>query len=370
MHWAKITAITLLGAGLLIGSLAAAQTYNPYSYQYPTTQYQYPQTQYQYPQYGVCPNLYSNLTVGSWGTQVSELQRFLMSRYGDTRLTGGYYGTLTAYYVAQFQRSNGIAATGGVGPQTRAAIARTCGGNPYPGPVPAPYPSVSTFRLDKSFTLDVGESAKEYRGNLTVTLTQVGGGYIWPYYSSNDDSVRVTLAYSCTPGTYCIYAPQQSYTLEEDDSVDFMGYEVTVTNVGSNRATFRVENDNNDDDDDDDARINITDPTANEDFEQGDEMRIAWSVSDEPNNASVILDLYDEDDDRIGTIAIEDGETGTYEWDIPHGGGFCTQQYPNGLCGWDLEGDYYIKARLVQGNGFSSGFQYDTDDSGVFTIED
>jgi hypothetical protein len=356
----KLAALAVVGVGLCAGSLVSAQYYNQYGYQYPSPQ----PYAYEYPQYpSACPNLYTNLTLGSSGQQVIELQRFLATRYYQ-QITG-YYGRQTAGNVAQFQRASGILATGGVGPQTRAAILRSCGG--YPGPYPTPTPSNQTFRLDRAFTLDEGESAMEYRGSLTVRLDRVGEPYSW-YSSRDDDTVRVTLSFSCRPGTYCIYAPTQSYTLEEDDSVEFMGYEVEVTDIGSNRATFRVTDD--DRDDDDDARITVTDPAVGEDFEQGDEMRIAWTVQDEPRDASVILDLYTENDRLVGTIAIEDGETGDFEWDVPERGEFCTAQYPNGLCGRDLEGDYYIKARLVAGNGFTNGFEYDEDDSGVFTIED
>lgn len=360
----KLIGLVAVGVGLLVASLATAQTYNPYTYQFPTYQYQAPQYGS-----GACPAIYSNLLRGARGTQVNELQRFLLSRYNDTRLAGGYFGQLTHTYVQRFQRENGISPTGGVGPQTRAAIMRACGGI-TPGPMYRnPTPSQATFRLDKSFTLRIGQSAQEYRGSLTVTLNQIDGGYSWPYYySANPDSARVTLAFNCAPGTYCLYAPQQSFTIDEDDSVEFMGYEVELTNLDNDRATFKVNDD--DRDDDDDATIDVTDPTTNEDFEQGDEMRIAWTVRDEPSNASVVLDLYTENDRFVGTIAIEDGESGSYEWDVPEGGEFCTLQYPNGLCGRDLDGDFYIKARLVAGNGFNAGLEYDSDKSGVFTIED
>jgi hypothetical protein len=130
----------------------------------------------------------------------------------------------------------------------------------------------------------------------------------------------------------------------------------------------RIERDGNNNNDD--ANIDVTDPTANDDVDRGDTQRIAWRVTDEPSNSSVILDLYTKNNRLVGTIAIKDGEDGSYNWRVPTPNTYCTQQYPNGLCGHDLEGDYYIKARLVQGNGFNSGIIYDTDDSGVFTIRD
>ncbi len=385
MKTAKIIAVAVVGATLFVGSLASAQYYNQYGYQYPTYEqpYQtYDPYQYQYPAHGygygaaACPNLYTNLTVGSRGTQVSELQRFLAARYGDYRLTGGYYGPLTAQYVAQFQREQGVyPATGGVGPLTRAAIARVCGGYTpgyptYPGYPTTP--SSKTFRLDRNFTLYPGESAQEYRGELTITLNSIDGGQgTWPYYyRSNPDEVRITLGESCAPGRYCaaLWYPQRSYTLEEGDRVTFMDYEVRLVELERDRATFRIEED--EDNDDDDATINVTAPRAGQVAEQGDELEIEWTLADEPNQSAVILELYEDNDRRIGTIAIVDSDEDSYEWDVPERGDFCTQQYPNGLCGHDLEGDYYIKATLVEGNGFSGGRELDEDDSPEFEIED
>jgi hypothetical protein len=63
------------------------------------------------------------------GGQVSELQTFLV-RDGvlSSAYITGYYGSLTASAVAQFQASRGIAPVGVVGPATRAAIEQvSCG---------------------------------------------------------------------------------------------------------------------------------------------------------------------------------------------------------------------------------------------------
>lgn len=345
MKKGTIIAIVAVGGLLFAGSLASAQYYSQYGYSYPTQGYSY-----QYPQYGQygqasCGNPYPYLTIGSRGAQVIELQRFLAAQ-GYYQPVTGYYGTVTAQNVAAYQQR--------------------CGGYGYPT---GPSYRVGTFRLGHSFALDEGEAATERNGTLTVRLDRIGEEYYWYTFRRSDDTVRVTLSYSCRPGTYCFYAPSQSYTLEEDDSVEFMGYEVEVTDIRADRATFIVR-DEDDDDDDDDARITVTEPGPGDEFEQGDEMTIEWRVEEEPRNTSIILDLYDEDDDRVGTIAIVEADDDDFEWDIPEPGGFCTQQFPNELCGYDLEGDYYIKARLVEGNGFDSGRTLDEDDSAEFSIED
>lgn len=364
-------------AGLFVAAPAMAQTYNP-SYYYPQfTQPQYTSTSY----YGYgngCPNISYNLTLGSsdytTGGQVSQLQNFLRSRYNDSRLTGGYYGQLTSYYVTRFQQENGVyPATGGVGPLTRQAIARVCGGGYNPG-YPTPSYRTTTFRLDRDFSLEVGETGKLRNEELTITLNQVvmsqyGYGY---YYNQEPQAVRITVVEGCSSGTYCFYAPSQSFVIEEDDDVNFRDWNIEVKNLDRDEATFRVterDNDNDNDNNDEDGTIEVSAPQSHIEVEQGDDMDIEWSVDDEPRNASVVLDLYDEDDDRVGTIAIVDADEEEYEWDVPEGGDICTLQFPNGLCGHDLDGDYYIKAILREGSN-GSGDKLDEDNSHIFTIED
>lgn len=366
-------------AGLFVAAPAMAQTYNP-SYYYP--QYTQPQygNQYYYgtgTSYG-CPALSYNLTLGSsdytTGGQVSQLQNFLRSRYSDTRLTGGYYGQLTSYYVTRFQQENGVyPATGGVGPLTRQAIARVCGGSYNPGYPYNPGTHTSTFRLNKDFSLDVGETGELRNEDLTITLTQIvtsqyGYGY---YYNQEPEAVRITVTEGCNQGYYCIYAPSQSFILEDGDDVNFRDWNIELRELDRDEATFRVteDDDDNDNDNDEDGTIDVTSPSSNVEVEQGDDLDIEWNVTDEPNDASVVLELYDEDDDRVGTIAIVDADEEEYEWDVPEGGDICTLQYPNGLCGYDLDGEYYIKASLYEDDN-GTGERLDDDKSHLFTIED
>ena len=82
-----------------------------------------------------CPNLSRNLSRGSRGADVMQLQQFLISQNllaSDS--TTGYFGALTESAVKQWQCEHkivcsGSAATtgyGAVGPKTRAAIAQAC----------------------------------------------------------------------------------------------------------------------------------------------------------------------------------------------------------------------------------------------------
>jgi len=83
-----------------------------------------------------CPNLSRNLSRGSRGEDVRQLQVFLMykSRYLEAGNATGYFGSLTEAAVKKFQCENmnlcsGSAASNGygaVGPRTRAAIILQC----------------------------------------------------------------------------------------------------------------------------------------------------------------------------------------------------------------------------------------------------
>lgn len=86
-----------------------------------------------------CPALTYDLRLGSrdatTGGQVTELQKFLSDYYGLNRAdyVSGYFGPLTLKNVIRFQIEQGVVpAVGYVGPLTRAAIARSCGGTPAP----------------------------------------------------------------------------------------------------------------------------------------------------------------------------------------------------------------------------------------------
>ncbi len=93
-----------------------------------------------------CPNLSRNLSFGSRGNDVTQLQQFLISQNllaansatGFDGLTpSGYFGRLTQSAVQSFQRRNNIVSSGtpattgygAVGPRTRTAIMKVCIGS-------------------------------------------------------------------------------------------------------------------------------------------------------------------------------------------------------------------------------------------------
>src|SRR3990167_6658156 len=115
----KITAV--LGVlGLLAFAVPVFAQYAP-TYPYPTPAPAHSCSSLSY-------NLYRGLSDYYTGGQVSQLQQFLSAR-GYYQPVTGYYGAITWSNVAQFQRQQAVyPITGGVGPLTRAAIARVCGG--------------------------------------------------------------------------------------------------------------------------------------------------------------------------------------------------------------------------------------------------
>src|SRR3989344_7331442 len=140
----KILVSSLVAVVALGANIASAQSYYP---SYPTYGTTYPTYQtYQQPYTGACVNLTSDLSYGSRGTQVLQLQTFLVSRNypgGGNWMITGYFGRATQAAVRNFQMEQGLSPVGIVGPMTRAAIARvSCGGtgyNPYPYPTPPTY---------------------------------------------------------------------------------------------------------------------------------------------------------------------------------------------------------------------------------------
>jgi peptidoglycan hydrolase-like protein with peptidoglycan-binding domain len=62
------------------------------------------------------------LSVGSSGTQVTNLQKYLTQKGFYAGPITGYYGALTQVAVKTYQNAHGIDPLGYVGPSTRAAL--------------------------------------------------------------------------------------------------------------------------------------------------------------------------------------------------------------------------------------------------------
>ncbi len=151
----KIIVSSLVAIVALSANVATAQGYyfsappsynnynsgyqQPYSYSAYPTYNTYPtnntyQTSYPYSTSytGSCVNLVSDLQYGSNGSQVSQLQTFLVSQNypgGGSWMITGNFRSATLAAVRTFQQQQGLAMTGIVDASTRAAISRvSCGG--------------------------------------------------------------------------------------------------------------------------------------------------------------------------------------------------------------------------------------------------
>ncbi|MEK7100496.1 MAG: peptidoglycan-binding domain-containing protein, partial [Patescibacteria group bacterium] len=79
-----------------------------------------------------------DLTVGSTGNDVTELQRTLTTLGFYSGPVTGYFGPLTASAVSAFQNARGLTSAGRVGPQTRALLNQGQTGTPVATVSPTP----------------------------------------------------------------------------------------------------------------------------------------------------------------------------------------------------------------------------------------
>ncbi|OGG50350.1 hypothetical protein A2704_05400 [Candidatus Kaiserbacteria bacterium RIFCSPHIGHO2_01_FULL_54_36b] len=196
----KILVSSLVAVVALGANIASAQSYYP---SYPTYGTTYPTYQtYQQPYTGACVNLTSDLSYGSRGSQVLQLQTFLVSRNypgGGNWMITGYFGPATRAAVRNFQMEQGISMVGVVGPVTRAAIARvTCGGYNY---------NTVTLSSLSPFSGAVGTSVTIYGSNFDYSNNTVyfGTQPVTNIPSYNGTSLTVTVPWSLNQSSVGVY---------------------------------------------------------------------------------------------------------------------------------------------------------------------
>ncbi len=214
----KIIISSLVALVALGANVASAQSYYPYSYG----------TTYQQPYSGACVNLTSDLSYGSRGSQVLQLQTFLVSRNypgGGTWMMTGNFRTATLAAVRNFQSEQGLLMTGVVDAATRAAISRvTCGSNygynynnnynnntncyyTYPYTCNTyNYSNVSLSSLSP-VSGERGTSITLYGSNLDYSNNTVyfGSQPIANVPSYNGTSLTVTIPWTLNPGSVGVY---------------------------------------------------------------------------------------------------------------------------------------------------------------------
>lgn len=179
------------------------------------------------------------------GSNVTRLQNFLISQgYLKVNATG-FYGPLTFSAVRNFQRDNGIAQVGGVGPVTRARIQMvSCGTiNPVPPVPPTSYAPVINYLSPSSGVIGTTVTIFGSRFDSNTTVNFGSGSSVGPdvrVINSNTLTFRVPemLLPSCAypaPGRpfVCMIAGAQTTP---------GNYQISVKNNNgtSNSATFTV----------------------------------------------------------------------------------------------------------------------------------
>ncbi len=108
-----------------------------------------------------CLPIVRQLLQGASGEDVRSLQEFLREEGHLKAEPTGFFGPMTAGAVRAFQGSEGLSQVGTVGPQTRAAFARRCGGGESRETPPGPpatsldfsaYPATGSVPLKVNFT--------------------------------------------------------------------------------------------------------------------------------------------------------------------------------------------------------------------------
>ncbi len=297
-----------------------------------------------------CPQLsynhYLGLSDRYTGGQVTALQQYLASR-GMYQPVTGYFGSMTRANVAILQQQLAVyPITGGVGPLTRAAIVRTCGNTTPPTQGLSAYPASGYAPLTVTFTPNStpggyyaiqfgdGQSLYMLQGPVTHTYTNPG-----------------TYTASATSDLACLHTQPQCYTFAAQQNLG----SATIT-VSQGQAV---------------GGLTVTSPSAGQVVPHGSTLPISWGYPVTPGSATMVIDLYTAAGSKVGTMAISNQTSGTYNWSVPPfpNNLMCTMQYPNGLCGVYLSGQYYVQVSATSGSGFDNTSAIATGRSGTFTIQ-
>lgn len=166
----------------------------------------------------------SNLTIGSKGTEVVELQQFLVSKSFLTMPSGvpyGYFGPLTKAAVAKWQTASGITPSlGYFGPVSRTAIATQTAVKVAPAPVvtitptptietdtpTAPGMKVNQVFLFRTFPYEArpGDNIELNGSGFSKTLNKIyfNGGNELEATSTDGIVMKVSVPTSLTEGEY------------------------------------------------------------------------------------------------------------------------------------------------------------------------
>lgn len=198
-----------------------------------------------------CVSITSDLSVGSRGSQVTNLQNFLVSQNypgGGSWMVTGYYGQATAAAVRNFQQTRGLPTTGVVDAATRAAInSASCGYLSAPATVVS---NPFTYNYSYSSTLNTYPYVYSYpypTGTLSITSmsqnTGVPGDTVTLYGTGFDPINNIvyfgTQAVSgvSSNGTSITFVVPSLYSYAQNQNVELY---VSNSRGTSNRMTFTL----------------------------------------------------------------------------------------------------------------------------------
>ncbi|MEY3783835.1 MAG: trimeric autotransporter adhesin [Candidatus Parcubacteria bacterium] len=135
------------------------------------------------PAVSTCKVINTDLTIGSRGSSVTDLQNFLISRgYNIKAGATGYFGGQTQQALAHFQAGQNVfPAVGYFGPLTRARMQNICAVVIAPKPTPTPTPTPTTTPIEKlsgeayidRFTVQDGNDTNLEEGDKNVSVMDV-----------------------------------------------------------------------------------------------------------------------------------------------------------------------------------------------------
>jgi len=222
-------------------TVASAQTY---TYNVPTS--------------AGCVTLSQDLSQSSRASDVRALQNFLVSQNypgGGSWMVTGYFGAATAAAVRNFQQSQGLAITGSVDANTRAAISRvSCsgyGGNVYQpinsfNPTPYTYnnPTPYTYNYNNSYVYNPVYPFNTNPGVLALTSLSANTGPIGSsvtIYGTGFDAANNTVVFGAQPlASIASNGTSLTFTVPPYTASGVVNVKVVNSRGTSNTLTFTV----------------------------------------------------------------------------------------------------------------------------------
>ncbi len=305
-----------------------------------------------------------NLRLGSSGTQVSALQRFLVAKGFLTIPAGvntGYFGGLTKAAVARYQASVGILNSGYFGPLTRARVVADCGNVSTTNTFSLVGPNSGTYvpgsQLTVSYT--VQQSSTFARPVLSLELENIyypeqsiilSSNLPTAFNSGNPSFTQTVNIPSNAPlGTYRLVLCSGCLDNTSAGSVREIrstGY-ITISNTAPVKS------------------ITVTSPTAGQNYPANNWIRVNWTAQNIPSDKVVRVHLVRADAPDVYIKNITQGYC-----NLPGGCiavstyGYVDYQIPSNM----PAGDYKVVVLCWDRNSESSDCSSTKGHSGTFTI--